>query len=74
MAEDKIVKRRAYEAAAARLRSYHERYFPLGVLGGRPALPMTPEAHLELTRLGAQRDAAFATFQDSLRPQVPPLA
>lgn len=74
MAEDRIAKRRAYEAAAARLRSYHERYFPLGVLGGRPALPMTPEAHLELTRLGAERDAAFAVFQASLNPPAPPSA
>ncbi len=74
MAEDRILKRRAYEAAAARLRSFHERYFPLDVLGGKPALPMTPEAHLELTRLGAERDAAHTLFQTSLVPPETPQA
>ncbi len=66
MADDRLATRRAYEAAAARYRSYHERYFPPGVLGGRAALPMTAESHLELTRLAAARDAAQALYEATL--------
>ncbi len=43
----------------------YERYFPVEVLGSRPALPMTSEVHLELTRLAAERDAARAAYERS---------
>ncbi len=62
MNDDQLAKLRAYQSAAARYRAESERYFPLEVLGARPALPMTPEAHAELGRLAAVRDAAQAAY------------
>lgn len=67
MDEQRLAAQRAYEGAAARYRALYERYFPRDVLGGRPALPMTPEAQLELDRLEATRDSALAAFNAAKR-------
>ncbi len=67
MDEQRLAAQRAYEGAAARYRALYERHFPLQVLGGRPALPVTPEAQLELDRLEAVRDAALEAYNAARR-------
>jgi len=65
--EDRREKRKAYEAATTHHRAYHERYYPVKVLGSRPPDPVTPEVLLEIKRLKAVRDAAQAAWEASVR-------
>jgi hypothetical protein len=67
MSEDSYQKRKAYVAASTYHRAYYERYYPVRVLGGRPAEPVTREALVEIDRLRAVRDAAEAAWKASLR-------
>lgn len=41
----------------------HERYFPLDVLGARPALAMTPESEVQLAGLDAAQIVALAAYE-----------
>lgn len=67
MNEDRLARRRAYIAAKTRERAFHERYYPLPVMGGRAAEAVTPEVVLELERLKAVTEAARIAFE-SPRP------
>jgi hypothetical protein len=61
--DERRARQRDLQLAEARYRSVLERYFPLPVLGARPALPMTAEAQLMLARLATERDAAIAALE-----------
>ena len=67
MSDDRREKRRALQTATTNHRAYYQRYYPLSVLGGRPAEPVTPEVLLEIERLEAVRDAAQAAWEASVR-------
>ena len=67
MNEDRREKRRAYEAASAHHRAYYEKYFPVKVLGGKPAEPVTAEVLAEIERLKAVQDAAHEAWQEAVR-------
>jgi hypothetical protein len=65
--DDRREKRRAYEAAATHLRAYRERYYPLRVLGGRPAETVTPEVTTEIERLASVAEAARVAWEATRR-------
>ncbi|MEX1022348.1 MAG: hypothetical protein WD058_04280 [Dehalococcoidia bacterium] len=67
MNDDRREKRKAYEAASTHHRAFYERYYPVPVLGGRPAEAVTPEALMEIDRLKTARDAAEAAWQAARR-------
>jgi hypothetical protein len=67
MNEDRREKRKAYEVASTYYRAYYELYYPAGVLGGRPAEPVTPDVLLEIERLKKNREAAQAAWEASMR-------
>ncbi|PKN82421.1 MAG: hypothetical protein CVU47_03095 [Chloroflexi bacterium HGW-Chloroflexi-9] len=66
--EDRLAKRRAYEAARTHERAYSERYYPLHVLGARAAEVVTPEVMAEFERLKAATEAARLAWEASRRP------
>ncbi len=65
MTDDRVEKRRAYETAKAQQRGYYERYYPVQVLGGRPAEPVTAEALAEIERLKAATESARVAWEAS---------
>lgn len=67
MTDDRIATRRAYETAKAHERGYYERYYPVRVLGGRPAEPVTAEVLTEIERLKAATEAARIAWEASRR-------
>ena len=65
MTDDRIEKRRAYETAKAHQRGYYERYYPVQVLGGRPAEAVTAEVLVEIERLKAATESARVAWEAS---------
>lgn len=65
MNEDRLEKRKAYEAAKTHQRAYQERYYPVKVLGGRAAEAVTPEVLVEIDRLKAASEAARVAWEDA---------
>ncbi|MDA0301887.1 MAG: hypothetical protein O2822_05115 [Chloroflexi bacterium] len=68
MDDDRLTKRRAYEAAQTFHRAYRERFYPQVTLGGRPAEPVTEEVLVELARLEQASDAARREWEAARRP------
>ena len=68
MNDDQLEKRRAFEAAKAHQRAYYERYYPVRVLGGRPAEVVTPEVLVEIDRLKTVSEAARVAWETARRP------
>jgi len=44
MSDETHQKRRAFEAAGPHYRAFYERHYPVPMLGGRVAEPITPDA------------------------------
>jgi hypothetical protein len=65
MTDDRIAKRRAYETAKAHQRGYYERYYPVRVLGGRAAEPVTAEVLVEIERLKTATETARVEWEAS---------
>lgn len=61
--DDRSTKRLAYEAAKAHQRAYYEKYYPVKVLGGRPAEVVTPEVLIEIDRLKAASEGARLAWE-----------
>jgi len=74
MDDERLVKRRAYEAAQTQHRAYRERYYPRVTLGGRPPEQVTEEVVAELARLEQASDAARLAWEAARRPLPTPMA
>ncbi len=74
MDDERLTKRRAYEAAQTQHRAYRERYYPRLTLGGRAPEQVTDEVVAELARLEQASDAARLAWESARRPLPTPIA